>query len=80
MAAVFLVEHYHPLSDEAPDSKLIGIYTTREKAERAVRDLAEQPGFRDLPDVIADPAERGSLGIWRIELDETAWSRGYETV
>lgn len=80
MASVYLVEHYHPLVDDPSNSKFIGIYTDRERAEAAVRTLAQQPGFRDLPDIQEEPHSTGGFAIVHVELDETNWTEGYVTV
>jgi hypothetical protein len=46
---VFLLWHVHEFVDGEEDDKLIGVYSTEDKAKEAQRRLASQPGFRELP-------------------------------
>jgi hypothetical protein len=68
---VFLVQHVHVLEDREEDVKTIGIYSTREAAERAVERLKLQPGFRDTP-------EGFTIDMYR--LDQDHWEEGYVTL
>jgi homoserine kinase type II len=74
---VYLVAHWHPLPDNPSSSLTIGVYSSREKAEAAVKGLASQPGFRDFPDVLEDPSETGGFNIEECELDRTWWQEGF---
>lgn len=67
---VFLVQHTHDLENEE-DVKIIGIYSTREKAEQAIERLRSQAGFKDCPN---------SFYIDRYKVDEDHWKEGYVTV
>ena len=44
---VFVVQHVHELFDESEDSKLIGVYSSEDKANAAIARLVLQPGFRE---------------------------------
>lgn len=71
MKSVWLLHHVHEFEDGHEDVKLIGVFTTRKEAEAAQRRVADQPGFRDLPDGFSiDEAEVGQIG----------WLEGYVTV
>jgi hypothetical protein len=74
---VYLVAHWHPLPDHPSSSLTVGVYSSREKAEAAVKRLASQPGFRDFPDVLEDPSEIGGFSIEEYELDRTWWQEGF---
>jgi len=51
MTAVFFLYHIEELStDEDPRGKLIGVYSTQERARDAIHRLSDQPGFRDYPE------------------------------
>ena len=67
---VFLLWHLHEFPDGEEDTKLIGVYSTRELAERARERMVCQPGFGDLP-----------LGfqICPYQLDKDNWTEGYVT-
>jgi hypothetical protein len=80
MAVVYLLEHYHPLPDDPSNMKLIGVYTTLEKAQDAAYRLAQQPGFRDLPGFLEDRFDPpGGFWIWNVEVDKDHWTEGYVT-
>lgn len=49
MESVFLLWHTHEIPDQEDDSKLIGVYESREAAERAQERATKQPGFAEHP-------------------------------
>jgi len=52
------------------DSKLIGIYSTPERAREAIHRLRDQPGFKAFPEG------------WEIQertLDQDSWTQGFVT-
>ena len=67
LTAVFVLQHSRDL-DGCDESKLIGVYRTRESAEAAVARLRAQPGFRMHPD---------DFSIDRYDLDEDHWIEGF---
>jgi hypothetical protein len=74
---VYLVEHWHPLPDNPSSSLTVGVYSSREKAQEAVKRLTRQPGFRDFPDILEHPTETGGFSIEEYELDRTWWQEGF---
>jgi hypothetical protein len=69
---IFVVQHLHIHEDGEEDVKFIGVYSSREEAERAVERLKLQPGFCDVPD---------GFSIDPYGLDEdSGWAGGYVTV
>lgn len=54
--------------DDECDPKLIGIYSSREKAEAAIAQLRDKPGFRDW---------LGGFRIGQSRLDQTYWEEGF---
>jgi hypothetical protein len=70
MEYLFVVQHVHEFDDGTEDAKFIGIYGSREKAEKAVMRLSNQPGFRDAKD---------GFCIDKYELDKDHWADGYVT-
>jgi len=50
MKSVFVLQHSYERPVGIDESKFIGVYATRAKADAAVKRLMIQPGFRDHPD------------------------------
>jgi len=67
---VFLVQHAYYLEEEE-EIKIIGIYSTQDKAEEAIAKLRSQPGFQDTPK---------DFYIDTYTMDQDHWSEGYVTV
>ena len=70
-ARVFVLQHVHAISDDEQDVKLIGLYSTRARAEKAVIRLKSMQGFRDAPE---------GFSIDEYPADEDNWTSGYVTV
>ena len=51
---LYIVEHLHILYDDVEDIKFLGVFSTKEKAEKAIQILSKQPGFKDFPKIIDD--------------------------
>jgi hypothetical protein len=81
MARVFLLQHSHALPSGQDDVKIIGIYSTRIKAEQAVARLAKVPGFQDYPQLLDPSVDPLSDGFFIDEflLDTDRWREGYVT-
>jgi hypothetical protein len=71
MMDVFLLWHVHELPDGEEDTKLIGVYSSKELAEQAQRRAGAQPGFRDAPT---------GFCISRYTIDQDHWMEGYVTL
>ena len=78
MKSVFIVQHLHTLPSGEEDVKLIGAYSTLERAREAVRRLKVEPGFRDHPRVIDPLVEDCTDGFYIEEytIDEDNWAEG----
>jgi hypothetical protein len=69
---VFIVHHSYEVEPCGHDeTKLIGIYSTRQLAKTAIKRLSVQPGFRDKPECFS---------IDECEIDKENWTEGYVTV
>jgi hypothetical protein len=68
---VFLLWHMHGLPSGEEDSKLIGVYSTRDSAEAARGRASQLPGFSSVPE---------GFTIDSYELDKDEWREGYTTV
>jgi hypothetical protein len=65
---VFLLWHIHELSNGEEDAKLIGTYSSLEKAEQAKQRALVLPGFQDVPE---------GFVIDKYILDRDDWTEGY---
>lgn len=71
MNTVFVLEHLYESADTSvQEAKLIGVYSSREKAEKAIEKLIKQPGFRDFPDY---------FNIDEYVIDQNHWDEGFIT-
>ena len=71
MKSVFIVQHSYELSGTGEEeTKLIGVYSSKEAAEKAIARLTKQPGFKDLPDY---------FNIDEYEIDKDNWTEGFLT-
>jgi hypothetical protein len=66
--SVFVLWHSHEIAQSEDDSKLIGIYKTREEAEAARARVEDKPGFRDT---------RNGFEIVEYILGRDGWTEGY---
>lgn len=67
MISVFLLQHSYE-NENTEVTKIIGIYSSREKAELTVKEYKSLPGFRDYPD---------SFFIDKYEVDKNNWEEGF---
>lgn len=70
MKSVFLLQHVREL-DGDEDVKIIGIYSSKMKAEQIIKEYIKLPGFKDYPD---------SFCIDEYEIDQNNWGKGFITV
>lgn len=70
MKSVFLLQHSYE-QGECEETKIIGIYSTRKKAEETIEKFKGVTGFKDYPD---------SFYIDEYELDEDNWVEGFVTM
>ena len=68
---VFLLHHVHEFEDGSEDVKLIGVYSSLERAEVARQRVVSLPGFREHPE---------GFHVDRYLVDVDHWTDGYVTV
>ena len=68
MPAVFVLHHVRADDEYADDAKLIGVYSSKDKAEEAIKRLTPLPGF------CLHPA---GFQVDEYELDEDNWTTGF---
>ena len=72
MNSVFILWHTNEFEDGHEDVKLIGVYSTRQRATEALERVRDQPGFRDRP---------AGFEISERAIDaRDDWQEGYVTV
>lgn len=67
---VYLLWHIHALEDGDPDEKLLGVYSTEDKANRRIASSMNLPGFRSSPD---------GFEVARYVVDRDEWAEGFVT-
>ena len=67
---VWLLWHTHTVGEE-DDEKLIGVYSSPEKAAQAQKRAAQLPGFREAAD---------GFGIDAYMIDQDRWTDGFATL
>lgn len=70
MKTVFLVQHSYEVGEDGmyDETKLIGVYSSLEKAESVVDRYKKLPGFRDCLD---------AFYISEYEIDKDNWTEGF---
>ena len=66
MKNVYVLEH--SAEGLVERMKLLGVYSSKEEAEKVVSILSEKPGFKDYPD---------DFVIDEYEVDKMCWSSGF---
>lgn len=67
MGYVYLLQHSYEI-DECEETKIIGIYTSREKALETIEKYKTIPGFKNYSDCFY---------IDKYELDKNHWEEGF---
>jgi hypothetical protein len=70
MKIVYLLEHVYELHGEE-EVKFIGVFSSREFADNALKNLNKKPGFSRLP--------IECFQIYEIKLNEYSWKEGFFT-
>ncbi|HEY9431070.1 MAG TPA: hypothetical protein VI260_06220 [Blastocatellia bacterium] len=68
---IFVLQHVHMLDNGEEDVKMIGVYSSLERAEEAIKRLTMKPGFSDSTE---------GFVVDRYVLNEDCWTEGYITV
>ena len=73
MTTIYLVRHLDKEADDDDDmEKIIGVYSTEERALKTLERLRDKPGFRENPD---------HWQIERITLDKDSfWADGFSSI
>ena len=78
LASVFVVQHVRSESD-SEDTKMIGVYSSREEAEAAVERKRKFSGFSDFPRIVDPMVDKEESGFYISEmiLNHDYWSEGF---
>ncbi len=71
MDQVYLLHHTHRVSEDYEDVKLLGVFSSHERAERARERALNLQGFKDTPE---------GFSIDKYVIDKMEWTTGYRTV
>jgi hypothetical protein len=66
--SVFVVQHARPKPNDEEDVKFIGVYSTRENADAAIKRLKKEPGFSEYPD---------EFHVDKYDVDVDHWTEGF---
>lgn len=72
---IFLLWHIHDLTDDYgthEEEKLIGVFSSEEKAKEIIEQLKDREGFRDFP--------KSCFEIDKSKMDRPGWVDGFSTV
>ena len=75
LSDVFLLWHTHDLTDDCgthEEVKLIGVFSSEEKASEAMGRLKDKEGFRDFP--------ISCFEIAKMKIDQPSWIDGFSLV
>lgn len=73
MAIVYLLQHSYEVETEVgvfDETKLIGIFSSKEKAEKAIEEYKKITGFKNYPE---------NFYVGQYELDKRYWGEGFIT-
>jgi hypothetical protein len=71
LTKAYVLQHVHSFEDGTEDVKFIGVYSSREHAEAAIKRLGQAPGFSDAP---------AGFHIDEYQVDKDQWVEGYSTL
>lgn len=65
---VYLLQHSYEVDNEYDETKILGIFSDKQKAEEALAEYKQLPGFKDKPN---------DFYIDEYELDKKNWIEGF---
>ena len=65
---VYLLQHSYELENGCDETKVLGIFSSQQMAEEAVRSYRQLPGFRD---------KKADFCIDKYEVNKKYWGDGY---
>ncbi|MDW9380945.1 hypothetical protein [Chryseobacterium sp. JV558] len=71
LSTVFSVSHYYTIHTFLDDERYIGVFSSLEKAEKAIEELKNKPGFKDHHD---------DFDISELDLAVLLWSSGFGSI
>jgi hypothetical protein len=71
MKSVFLLQHSYERTEDCEETKIIGIFSSKEKVEECIKKFKELDGFKDYPDCFF---------VDEYEIDKENWTEGFVTM
>jgi hypothetical protein len=71
MKSVFLLQHSYERTDGYEETKIIGIFSTKEKVKECIKKFEGLDGFKDYPDCFF---------VDEYEIDKENWTEGFVTM
>lgn len=71
MKIVYVLQHSYEVGEEGnfEETKMIGIYSSKEEAEKTIEKLKTLPGFKDYP--------INCFHVGKYEIDKDHWTEGF---
>lgn len=82
MRYLYELYHIHEVLEDGEESnvKVLGVFSSRQKAEKAIERYKDLPGFKDKSKIYRGCEYRAGFFIDIAEVDREEWSEGYTTV
>src|SRR3546814_18757527 len=80
MSKIFVLHHVHVIPGGDEDVKLLGVYSSDQLARQAVLRFNKQPGFPDLPHIVAPDSESDegfNNSEYDLDRDTPGWAAGF---
>ncbi len=65
---VYLLQHSYELDNGCEETKLLGVFSSKQNAEEAIKEYKQLPGFRD---------KQENFFIDKYEVDKKHWVEGF---
>src|SRR3546814_9658085 len=82
MSKIFVLHHVHVIPGGDEDVKLLGVYSSDQLARQAVLRFNKQPGFQDLPHIVAPDSESDEgfhISEYDLDQDTQGWAAGFRS-
>lgn len=70
MKKIFILQHSYELENGCDETKLLGVFSSFEKAVQVIQEYKNLPGFKNRPD---------DFYIDKYEIDKKYWIEGFES-
>lgn len=74
---VYLLHHIHVIKEGDEDLKLVGVFSSRERALFAIDELKHESGFKGRSTLHSSYSAESGFYISEVALDEMDWKDGF---